>query len=318
MTGRPRIGLIAPSGAIDNDDLVERALVALAGRGWEVVAGAGVYRRDGRFAGTDDQRLDELISFCCDPSLDVVLAARGGYGLSRLLERIDFDALRRAAPLVAGLSDFTAFNLAYLACAGGVSFQGPTIADFVRDDGFSAGEFFETIGCAQREIVFAGAVSWNDPTLLDVSGPLWGGNLAMASSLAGSRFLPSVQGGILFLEDINEAPYRVERMLYQLHHAGVLHRQRALLLGDFTSPPGGAAAGEGPGTLDLAGIVAQIGAASGVPIVTGLPFGHGPRRVTLPVGGFGRLQAGGGEVRLTISQYPHLGDSRRGERHSFG
>jgi len=134
---------------------------------------------------------------------------------------------------------------------------------------------------------------------LAVEGTLWGGNLAMLAHLAGTPHLPGVDGGILFLEDIGEVPYRIERMLYQLHFAGILARQKAVLLGEFN----GYNVGPNDNGHDLASVIAQARGHFRVPIVTGLPFGHCPDKLTLPVGGHCVLRVSAGAGRLTLSDY---------------
>ena len=137
------------------------------------------------------------------------------------------------------------------------------------------------------------------PADFAASGTLWGGNLAMIAHLVGTPHFPSIDGGILVLEDIGEQPYRLERMLYQLHFAGVLGRQRALLLGSFN----GFEPGPNDNGYDLAATIAHARASFGVPIYTGLPFGHCRDKLTLPFGGHGELAVAGGVARLRLSGY---------------
>ena len=132
-------------------------------------------------------------------------------------------------------------------------------------------------------------------------GTLWGGNLAMVAHLVGTRFLPAVDGGILFLEDVGEAPYRVERMLYQLHHAGVLARQQAILLGHFTEY----ALSPNDGGYDMDTVVGHLRDVCTTPILTGLPFGHVRDKLTLPVGGRCDLAVHAGAATLLFSAYGH-------------
>jgi len=127
----PTLGLVAPSGALP-DGMADRAAKFFAARGWRVQAGESCFARDTRFAGPDELRLHDLQRFATDRSIDVVLSARGGYGLSRLLDAIDFESIRRADRIIVGISDFTAFSLAYLARADGISFQGPSPANSTR------------------------------------------------------------------------------------------------------------------------------------------------------------------------------------------
>ncbi len=271
--------------------VIERAAKFFAGRGWRVQAGETCFARHERFAGPDDLRAAEFQRFCTDPTLDVVLAARGGYGLSRILDRIDFDAIRKANRIICGYSDFTAFNLAYLALAGGVSLQGPSAGDFgaVTVDPFTADNFFAAIEHAEHTLAFDA-----DGPACEVRGTLWGGNLALVTALVGTKYMPKVRGGILFIEDVNEPAYRIERMLYQLLHAGVLEKQKALLVGDFdpvTPMPN-------DNGYTVASAVDRIRACVDLPVVTGLPFGHIVNKATLPVGATALLTVRSGRARL--------------------
>ncbi len=144
---RRTLGLVAPSGYMPDPAVVDRAATFFSGRGWQVEAGESVFSREQRFAGPDELRLADLMRFATDPSIDVVLSARGGYGLSRLLDRIDYTAIKARKPVIAGYSDFTAFNLAYLARAGGVSLSGPSAGDFgaAAPDPYTIEHFFGLI-----------------------------------------------------------------------------------------------------------------------------------------------------------------------------
>jgi muramoyltetrapeptide carboxypeptidase len=293
------LGLVAPSGLLPDLAVIDRVAAFFSARGWRVEAGDSVFSRDQRFAGPDELRLADLQRFATDPTIDLVLCARGGYGLSRLLDRIDFAAIRSRAPVIVGYSDFTAFNLAYLA-AGGVSFAGPSAGDFgaTTPDAFMTEHFFGLLGNADYSIDLT-----LDGPATDVSGKLWGGNLAIVTALVGTRYLPRVRGGILFVEDVNEPAYKLERMFYQLAHAGILQRQRAVVLGDFepiTPMPNDNGFG-------LDSVVARLREIAGVPVFQGLPFGHTARKLTLPVGGRARLAVSrGGKTLLELSRYPHL------------
>jgi len=294
----PMLGIIAPSGALP-EGMVDRAAQFFAARGWQVQAGESCFAREMRFAGPDELRLHDLQRFACDRKIDMVLSARGGYGLSRLLERIDFEAIGRAGRIIVGISDFTAFNLAYLARAGGISFQGPSAGDFAaaEPDPFTLEQFFATLTSSEHRVQFAG-----DGPDCDIKGTLWGGNLALVTALLGTPYFPRVRGGILFLEDVNEPAYRIERMLYQLLHAGVFSRCRAVVLGDFSPVPVQAT----DNGYDLAAAIAQLRALLDIPVFTGLPFGHVPRKLTLPVGSSARLRARSGRIELSFSGHPTL------------
>jgi len=264
-----------------------------------VIAGESVFAREGRFAGPDALRLAELQRFATDPSIDLVLSARGGYGLSRLLDRIDYAAIRARKARLAGYSDFTAFNLAYLA-HGGVSFAAPSAGDFGADqpDPFTVEHFFGVLQSRN----YAVELPLDGPARA-IEGRLWGGNLAMLVSLLGTPFMPRLRDGILFVEDVNEPAYKLERMFLQLAHAGVLQRQAAIVLGDF-EPVIPMPNDNGYG---LADVIERLRKAGGVPVYSGLPFGHVRRKLTLPVGGRARLVVRrGGRATLELSRYPSL------------
>lgn len=290
--------MIAPSGYMPDPAVIDRARGFFAARGWQVETGESVFAREQRFAGPDTLRLADLMRFTVDPALDVVLAARGGYGLTRLLDRVDFAAIRARAPLVVGYSDFTAFHLAYLA-HGGVSFAGPCAEDFGREtpDPFTVEHFFGVL----RHRRYAVEFDAQGPECA-VEGQLWGGNLALVCALIGTRHFPRVRGGILFLEDVNEPAYRIERMLLQLEQAGILGRQRAILLGAFHPVP----SMPNDNGYELSAVIDYLRRRVDPPIVTGLPFGHVARKLTLPVGGRAALSVRGGRARLALSRYPVL------------
>ena len=296
---RRRVGLVAPSGFLPDPAVVDRAASFFSERGWQVCAGETVFARELRFAGPDELRAAELQRFATDRDLDVVVSARGGYGLSRLLERLDYAAICKAGRVLVGYSDFTAFALALLARAGGISFQGPSAADFGSrgDDCFTVDRFFEAIEHPEVAVEFAA-----DGPGVDVKGRLWGGNLSMICALVGTPFFPRVRAGILFLEDVNEAAYRVERMLLQLLQAGILARQRAIVLGDFAPMP----SLPNDNGFELSSVLEHLRSRLATPLITGLPFGHGPQRVTLPVGAAGHLQVRAGQGRLQFSGHPRL------------
>ena len=292
---RRSIGIFAPAGYVPDPAALDRAVALLRQMGHTVVVDPTCSARAQRFAGADDERLGAVMRMAGDPDLEVVMAARGGYGWSRLLDRLDYAAIARLRKVWIGHSDFTAFQMAALAHAGMVTYGGPMAAyDFgaLQPSSFTIDHFErmlerggDEVECALEGPDFAG------------EGTLWGGNLALVAHLAGTPHLPQTRGGILFLEDIGEHPYRVERMLYQLHFAGILARQRAVLLGTFN----GYEAAPNDNGYDLAAVVAHARARFGVAIFTGLPFGHVRDKLTLPVGGHCRLTVRDGAGRMEIT-----------------
>jgi muramoyltetrapeptide carboxypeptidase len=298
MNDKPGIGVYAPAGFAPEPAALERAIARLTAMGHAVVVDPTCRTRWQRFAATDAERLAGVMRMAADPRVAIAITLRGGYGWTRLLPQIDFAAIAAAHKRWLGYSDFTAFQLAALATVGMTSFAGPsTTGDF----GAAAPSSFTLDHCfgllAARAYVVDCAL--DGPPECAVDGTLWGGNLALVAHLCGTPYFPRIDGGILFLEDVGEHPYRIERMLYQLLHAGVLERQRAILLGQFTQYQ----LQDNDGGYDLTVVVAQLRSRVEVPIYTGLPFGHVADKLTLPVGGRCALTVAGGVARLAFSDY---------------
>lgn len=298
MTGAIDFGFFSPAGAVGDPDALVRAVEFLLARGHRVVEDHGARARHQRFAGTDDERLAAIARMAGRVDVDVAVAIRGGYGLSRLVERIDFAALAQSGTRWMGHSDFTVFQLAALACGGIVTYAGPMAAYDFGARTPSSWTWEHCIGML-RASELPVSLALDGPSKGVFEGTLWGGNLTIVTHLVGTPFLPDVEGGILFLEDTAEHPYRVERMLYQLHHAGLLRRQRAVLLGAFTDYELNAH----DDGYDFAAVVAHARERFGVPVWTGLPFGHVRDKLTLPVGGRATLIARDGATELVLRDH---------------
>ncbi|MEP7276929.1 MAG: LD-carboxypeptidase [Betaproteobacteria bacterium] len=291
-------GIFAPAGFATDPAAIDRAVERLTALGHRVVVDPTARARAQRFSADDDTRLAAIVRMASAPDVDVAVSVRGGYGWTRLVDRLDYEALAGARKRWLGHSDFTAFALAALARAGLVTYAGPMAAyDFGAQapSAFTLAQCFGVLANRTWEIECA----LDGPACNPCEGTLWGGNLSMVAHLAGTPYLPDVAGGILFLEDVAEHPYRIERMLYQLHHAGILEKQRAVLLGRFTE----FALNGNDGGYDLDTAIAHLRARVRVPIYTGLPFGHVPDKLTLPVGGRCRLDVRDGAAYLTLSGY---------------
>lgn len=296
--------LFTPSGVVAKAATLRLAARRLGRLGFEVALDEAALAREQRFGGDDDTRLAALHRVAkAAPS--IAMATRGGYGLTRLLDRIDWTLLAKSVERGTrwvGHSDLTALQLGLLAHGKGVSWAGPMACyDFGRlaeehgeksvpaVDEITRDCFLEAMSGELEAVGFRTGAGFDG---LDVKGVLWGGNLCMVNSLLGTPHWPRIKGGVLFVEDVNEHPYRVERSLLQLHQAGVLDAQRAILLGAFTdwkkSP------------LDrgytLKAMVDKLRSVTRTPILTGLPFGHVPTKVTLPVGARVQLVVQGRDV----------------------
>lgn len=291
------IYVIAPSGAITRPDQLQTASANLKALGYRVKIDRQVEQVHQRFAGTDAQRLQGMAR-ALKQSKPIVMAARGGYGLTRLLPSIDWHAVAASGKVFVGHSDFTAFNLALLAQTGQVSYSGPSmVTDFgVKTPNVLTAELFGEVMRGELEIL---SFESPDSDAFDGRGILWGGNLAMVVSLLGTPYFPKVRGGILFVEDVNEHPYSVERLLLQLAQSGVLARQKALVLGQFT----GYKAGAKERDFDLPAVISYIRKTVGIAVITGLPYGHTPVKATLPIGARVGLATEGGMAHLVIQEH---------------
>lgn len=281
--------LFSPSGAVARAASLRLAARRLQALGFSVQVDEAAAARQQRFAGDEATRLQALHRVA-QQAPAVAMATRGGYGLTPLLDAIDWPLLARAVERGTrwvGHSDFTALQLALWAHTGATSWAGPmALADFGRSDAeggvdeVTAGCLAEAMGGELEAVGFRTAPGFDG---LLLKGPLWGGNLTMLCSLIGTPHFPKaarIRGGLLFIEDVNEHPYRVERMLLQLAQCGVLASQRALLVGDL--------GGWKPSPLDrgyrVATMLDRVRAQVGIPILGGLPFGHVPTKLSLPLG----------------------------------
>ncbi|EDY8585990.1 muramoyltetrapeptide carboxypeptidase [Salmonella enterica subsp. enterica serovar Kentucky] len=297
--------LIAPSGYCINQQAALRGVQRLTDAGHQVENDEVIRRRYQRFAGTDAERLADVNSLASLTSPDtIVMPVRGGYGASRLLDRIDWQALasrqQRDPLLICGHSDFTAIQAGLLAQANVITFSGPMLAaNFGAEtlNTFTEQHFWLALRKAQFTVEWQG-----DGPQCDAQGTLWGGNLAMLISLIGTPWMPTIDKGILVLEDVNEHPFRVERMLLQLEYAGILNRQSAIVLGSFS----GAAPNEYDAGYSLESVYAFLRTRLSVPLITGLDFGHEQRTVTLPIGANATLKNTRQGTQLTLSGHPTL------------
>lgn len=327
---KKHIYIYSPSGAVRDKAAFRRGVKRLQALGHEVEVDEAALASFQRFAGDDTTRL-AAIGRAAASGADVAMISRGGYGLTRILDGIKYKAVAKAidnGTQFVGLSDFTAFQLAVLAQSGAATWAGPSLCEGfgVSDeadaaDGHGKGgqggpdeimeACFEDMILGQGEgtgwrqhkekaadIEAAGAFHARrlgeaaDFTVQD--GLLWGGNLAVLCALLGTPYFPAVQDGILFLEDVAEHPYRIERMLTQLLHAGVLARQQAIVLGQFTEYR---LVPHDKG-FKLQSVLNWLRSRLKVPVLTNLPFGHVPTKVLLPVGKRCDLQVQGRDVLL--------------------
>ncbi len=300
--------IYSPAGVVREAAALRRAQKHLVRLGFDAHLDESALAKHQRFAGDDEARLAALHRVAAS-GVDVALAARGGYGMTRLLDRIDWALIANSVAQGTqwvGQSDLTALQLGLLAHAKGCgpTWAGPLAADdFGRTaeqggvDDITEACFVEAMHEELEAIGFreAGAPRGTAPhDGFEAEGLLWGGNLSMVCSLLGTPHWPRIRGGILFLEEVGEHPYRVERMLLQLRQAGVLEAQKAVLIGDVTRFK--RAPHDRGYTLKSA--LAAVQAGCSTPLLTGLPHGHEATKVCLPVGAKTQLVVQGRDVLL--------------------
>jgi muramoyltetrapeptide carboxypeptidase len=328
-----QIYVYSPSGAVRDKAAFKRGLLRLKALGHEVQVDPSALKSVQRFAGDDTERL-AAITRAAHSGADVALISRGGYGLSRLLPELPHKAIAKSIEggmLWVGVSDFTAMQAALHAKTGAITWAGPALCpdfgcgdlaeghDNAPDDIMEAcfDDLLQGVGegagwvMPPRDTPIAmkkrapssdsaratgqkSLKSTESGSAWSTQGLLWGGNLAMLTSLLGTPYLPNIQKGILWFEDVAEHPYKVERMLLQWLHAGILQKQRAIVLGQFSSYK---LTPHDKG-FTLQTVVERLRSQLKIPVLSGLPFGHVPTKVCLPFGQKARLLVDGREAML--------------------
>jgi muramoyltetrapeptide carboxypeptidase len=296
------IYIFSPSSAVRDKAAFRRGVQRLTALGHAVEVDEAALAVHMRFAGDDATRI-AAIHRAAASGADVALISRGGYGLTRILPGIAYKKVAKAiesGTQFIGQSDFTALQNALLAQTGAISWAGPALGedfgvegepddimeacfdDLVQDQGEGAGWRLplEKASRTPETIAGDGGSTLESGQKTIRNAVLWGGNLSVLVSLLGTPYWPEVKGGVLFIEDVNEHPFRIERMLTQLLHAGVLARQKAIVFGQFT----GIRLAPHDRGYKMATVVAWLRGQLKVPVLTGLPFGHVPTKVLLPVG----------------------------------
>lgn len=283
------LAVAAPAGAIAQKKLEDGlAVLAELAPNSLIRVDEAVLDQEGYLAGSDAGRAGHLSELMCDPGLGAVLCARGGFGASRLLPLLDLPTLAKNRRLLMGFSDCTAL-LNVLAAHGLITLHGPMVSQLPRLDQRSR---------AVLASLLAGKPEW--PLRLEghaiipgkARGVLWGGNLTMLCHLLGTPWWPRLDGGILFLEEINEPPYRLDRLLTQLELAGVLGSIAGLALGALSNGD--------DDSLELSEVASRRLASLDLPLVVGLPFGHGSSNMPLPIGAMAELDADAGLLTVGL------------------
>lgn len=268
------VGVIAPAGAVDAA-LLQAGVAALEAAGLRVRVAAHALQRTGFLAGTDVDRAADLTEMLADPELRAIVAARGGYGAGRLLPLIDPAVVRAAGKIFVGHSDVTFLLNAFVQDAGVVSFHGPMVTGLPQRP-VALGLLLDLLGgdragwtLSAPEVVRPGVAE----------GVLAGGCLAIVTAMLGTRHAIDTRGRLLFLEDVNERPFRIDRMLTQLRQAGAFDDVAGVIFGEMVG-----CCGPGDDAVTVRDVVAEAFADARFPVMFGLPSGHGIGTLTLPLG----------------------------------
>jgi muramoyltetrapeptide carboxypeptidase len=294
------IGLIAPASAVADTTKVEKAVRYLESLGYRVAVGKNVGNVHGYLAGTDDERLADLHAMFSNNRVKAILALRGGYGTLRLLPRVNYTLIARNPRILCGFSDMTALQLALWKHCRLVTFHGPMAAvDFANDlDPFTEEMFWRTITSSAKPDAIQCSLesSANVSRQRSARGRLLGGNLSLVVSLLGTQHQPTFRNALLFLEEVTEEPYRIDRMMTHLSNAAVLAQVNGLLLGQFTDcKPADPTKPSQTTDQVLDDIVARFKK----PTLRNLPFGHTAKKMTIPIGVRAELDAKKQTLRLT-------------------
>jgi len=298
------VGLVSPASNVAEDEDIAFAMDVVRSLGFEVKPARHLYQRTQYLAGTDQQRADDLNAMFADNEVDAIFCLRGGYGSSRLLPLLDYEVIAANPKVLMGYSDITALHCAISQRTGLVTFHGPIAGDNFTE--YSYAQFRQTLMNGKAGQHLAAPPPFEDPgpgrvekenrlTVLHpgaAEGPLLGGNLSLVSHLMGTPWEPDFSGRILFLEDVHEAPYRVDRMLTQLRLAGALDRVAGIAFGKFTE------AETSNNSFSMEQVLRERTAGLGVPVIRGLMIGHVEDQAVIPVGATARLDAASATLTL--------------------
>jgi muramoyltetrapeptide carboxypeptidase len=298
---------VAPAGPPEREQVM-RAKRRIEDRGYKVKMRDDLFAVEGYLAGTDDRRAAELMQAFLDPEVDGVLCVRGGYGVMRILDRLDFDQIRENPKVLLGFSDITALHAALNRKAGMVTFHGPGPASGLGAEKGPTDFTVKCLLCAVEEDAVSGdgyAIEVPEPVAKVESfgrgrarGRLVGGNLSLISALEGTPYAIDAEDAILLIEDVNEAPYRIDRMLRQLKLAGKLDQIKGAVLGQFTTEYVREDKLTDDVRFDTNGVLRQYFEHAGIPVLVNYPIGHHKQNATVPLGGQVEIDADHKTLRI--------------------
>lgn len=282
------IGITAPSGSIWNKSHIDKIETILHEQGFKTKLGPTLYEQDGYLAGNDEMRAHELMEFYEDKSIKAIVTMRGGWGCARILDMLDYHVIRNNPKILIGFSDITSLVNAVYTRAGVVTYHGPC--------GYSSwGDF--TMKCVKHALVSGKPFTLKNPENFQddlktwvggkAKGELIGGNLTVVVSMIGTHYEPQWENKILFLEEIGEEPYRVDRMLWHMKQAGVFEKINGLVIGSFKN----CQPEEPHKSFSLEEVFEQHFANASFPVYQGAAFGHITPKFTLPIGVLAEMDA---------------------------
>lgn len=299
------IGIIAPASAPPDPQAVDRAVTVVEKFGFKAKLAANVRARKGYLAGDDAGRAADLMAMFTDKDVKAIICIRGGYGAARILDLLDYKVIRRHAKLFVGYSDITALHSAFQLKAGLISIHAPMLnSGLAAPDlpDFTRAAFLRTVMAAQPSGSICAGYDKKDISTLHcgvAEGRLIGGNLSVLCASIGTPFQPQFKGRILFLEDVGERPYRLDRMLTQLLSAGILQQVAGVAIGVNSDCEEKKKSEADEYTQSSADVIAERLSSLKVPVVTGLPFGHVALNAALPVGAKAMLDGDNGDLIIT-------------------
>ena len=279
------IGLVAPASTPSTEENIEKGAAYLEQHGYRVKFGKHIRSTHGYLAGTDEERAADFNTMVCDKDVKAIFAIRGGYGTPRILGMIDYRSLKQHPKIIVGYSDITALQLAIFRKIGLVTLSGPMtgVEMWKGMDPYTEKNFWRLLTSTKKIGSLKNPA--DEPLKIlhhgKTRGRLLGGNFSLLACLIGTPFLPELRKSILVLEDVEEAPHRIDRMLSQLLHAGVLQKLAGLVFGKFTgcnpSDPK-----EPHLTIDQ--VLEEYTSKITCPVITNFQYGHIQRKLTIPIG----------------------------------
>ena len=279
------IGIISPASSVENESLIKKGIKYFEGLGYRVELGNNLGKQKGYLAGTDEERVEDIHQMFSDKNIKAIFCLRGGYGAFRLLDKINYQIIKRNPKIFVGFSEITSMQMAFLTKANLITFSGPMIASHFANEvsKYTEEKFWRLLtskGKPER-IILPDEQIISNIKINKTSGRIIGGNLAVLTAMIGSGFLPALNDSILLLEEINEPPYKIDRMLNQLRLHKVFDKVSGIMLGNFVDC-------EEPdkkkNSLTLDEVFEDYFADLKIPVIRSLPYGHSKNIMTLPIG----------------------------------